>query len=204
LGLDKIILISKTGRKQLSELNKDTIEYFKKLPGYETLRAVIASKVILVEGPTDELIVQSAYLKMYGKLPISDGIDIISVKSLAFKRFCDIAVLLKKPIAVLTDNDGDIVKNITDKYSQYDKNIVMLFYEKNQNLNTLEPSFIEANKSNINKLKCILKKSDTMSEDDLKAFMLNNKTDWAMAVFDNFAKFEYPECINECIKYIKK
>lgn len=37
-------------------------------------------QAILVEGDSDELIVQRAYMDSHrGKLPISDGIDIISV-----------------------------------------------------------------------------------------------------------------------------
>lgn len=46
----------------------------------------------------------------YGKLPIEDGIDVIVVDSLAFKRYCDIAVLLKKKMVIVTDNDGNIQK----------------------------------------------------------------------------------------------
>ena len=37
------------------------MNYFKKLPGYDTLRLVLAKRVILVEGPSDELVVQRAY-----------------------------------------------------------------------------------------------------------------------------------------------
>jgi predicted ATP-dependent endonuclease of OLD family len=32
-----------------------------KLPGYDTLRLILCNKAILVEGPSDELIVQKAY-----------------------------------------------------------------------------------------------------------------------------------------------
>lgn len=119
LNLGNIFLLYNGKIKSMSELPEDTKRYFKKLPGYDTLRVVLAEKVILVEGPTDELIIQRAYLDEYGKLPMEDGIDVIVVDSLAFKRYCDIAVLLKKKIVIVTDNDGDIQKNINDKYSEY-------------------------------------------------------------------------------------
>lgn len=73
---------------------------------------MLAEKIILVEGPTDELIVQRAYLDMYGKLPAADGIDIIVVGSVAFKRYCDIAILLNKKVVIITDNDGCIKEKL--------------------------------------------------------------------------------------------
>jgi len=38
----------------------DTYNYFIKLPGFNTLRVLLANKIILVEGPADELIIQSS------------------------------------------------------------------------------------------------------------------------------------------------
>ena len=67
----------------LADLLPDTKDYFMKLPGYNTLRLILSSKTILVEGPSDELIVQKAYKKKYGKLPLEDGVDVISVGCLS-------------------------------------------------------------------------------------------------------------------------
>jgi putative ATP-dependent endonuclease of OLD family len=74
--------------------------------GYDTLRVVLAKRVILVEGPSDELIVQRAYRDAHGCLPIEDGVDVINVRGLSFARFLDIAKPLGKRVGVLTDNDG--------------------------------------------------------------------------------------------------
>ena len=62
---------------------------------------LIAKKAILVEGPSDELFVQWAYKEIYGKLPINDGIDVISVRGLSFKRFLEIANIIKKEVISL-------------------------------------------------------------------------------------------------------
>ena len=133
----------------LTDLDSDTVAYFTKVPGYDTLRLVLAENVILVEGPTDDLIIQKAYYDQKNKLPSADGIDIIVVDSLAFKRYCEIAKLLSKKVVVVTDNDGDIEKNITDKYSDYSglDNFVFLF-EKDEKLKTIEPSVLEVNCEN--------------------------------------------------------
>lgn len=113
LDLQNLFLIRKGAPTRFNGLPEDTLSYFKKLPGYDTLRVVLAEKIILVEGPTDELIIQRAYLDKYGVLPIENGIDVIVVDSLAFKRYCDITILLNKKTVIVTDNDGNIQNNIT-------------------------------------------------------------------------------------------
>jgi len=40
---------------------------------------ILCRKAILVEGPSDELIVQKAYSKQKDRLPIEDEVDVISV-----------------------------------------------------------------------------------------------------------------------------
>ena len=67
---------------RITDLPADTVDYFEKLPGYDTLRLVLARRVILVEGPSDELVVQRAYRDTHeGRLPIHDGVDVISVRA---------------------------------------------------------------------------------------------------------------------------
>ncbi len=88
LGIDNLRLISHNGQMTaITDITPDTKDYFMKLPGYDTLRLMLARRCILVEGPSDELIVQRAYEDKHGKLPLEDGVDVISVRSLAFKRF---------------------------------------------------------------------------------------------------------------------
>lgn len=207
LNLGNIFLLYNGKIKSMGELPEDTKRYFKKLPGYDTLRVVLAEKVILVEGPTDELIIQRAYLDEYGKLPLEDGIDVIVVDSLAFKRYCDIAVLLKKKIVIVTDNDGDIQKNINDKYSEYlDKTNLVFIYEKNEMLNTIEPSVLEANCKNgkpTEIFKKVISKNGSMknkNKQEVLSFMTNNKAEWAFRVLESEKKINYPEYIKDAVK----
>jgi len=51
----------------LNDLLDSTKAYFKKLPGHDTLRMILAKRTILVEGPSDELIVTKAFLQKHGK-----------------------------------------------------------------------------------------------------------------------------------------
>lgn len=207
LDLGKLYLLQNGKIEPMSTLPEDTKNYFKKLPGYDTLRIILAEKVILVEGATEELIIQRAYLDEYGHLPISDGIDIIVVDSLAFKRYCDIAIEMNKKAIIVTDNDGNIQKNIKDKYVDYIGKANLFFvYETDKKLNTIEPSVLEVNCDNdipTEVFKRVLSKRGSMlskNKQEILDFMSNNKVEWALRVFDGSEKIQYPEYIKNAIK----
>lgn len=207
IGLDNIILLHQGIITPLNEVNDGTMDFFMKLPGYNTVRFLLAEKVILVEGPTDELVVQRAYFVRYGKLPIEDGTDIIAVDSLAFKRYCDLAILVNKDINLVTDNDGDIKKNILEKYDDYlDKyEFIKVFYEEDESLYSLEPSMYESNAKDEEKLslfKDAISKNGSMkdkSSQQIIKFMENNKVEWGLRVFDYDGEVEYPDYIINAI-----
>lgn len=205
LGLDKISILHNGKVEQLRNIKPETMEFFKKLPGYNTLRLLLTRKCILVEGPTEELIVQRAYLDKFGKVPIADSVDIIAVNSLAFKRYCEIAILVEKPIVIVTDNDGDIDNNILRKYKDLIENnsdIISLCYENNEELNTLELSVLEANSTSqedFQRFTQVISKIGKNKEEVL-SFMLSNKTEWALRVFNSEDSILYPGYIKDAIQ----
>ncbi|HHH8604732.1 TPA: ATP-dependent endonuclease, partial [Streptococcus pyogenes] len=107
LGLENLILLSNKKSSKITNLSSGTEKYFKAVSGYDTLRVLLCDKAILVEGPSDELIIQRAYKDKYGKLPIFNGIDIISVGT-SFLRFLELGDKLDLNLYVVTDNDGDV------------------------------------------------------------------------------------------------
>lgn len=204
LGLENLILLNDQKVTRLSDLKPDTYNFFKKLPGYQTLRMLLCRKAVLVEGDSDELIFQKMYMdKHEGRLPIEDGIDIISVK-LTFKRFLDIAVKINQRVAVITDNDGDFDNKITKKYSEYASNDnVKIFADNRNNLNTLEPQFVDANSSKLNDL-CNVIGIDSKSyntEEKVKNYMESNKTSWALKVFESSKQLSYPDYLERAASW---
>ncbi len=151
-----------------------------RLPGHDTLRLILAKRSILVEGPSDELIVQAAYKKLHGKMPLEVGVDVISVNSLAFKRFLEIAVLLNTRVAVVTDNDGKVAA-IVQKYQDYaSMPKVSILYDSDENYPTLEPQLLKANgRPAIEK---VLGRKFA-SDDALLEYMKDNKADNALKFF---------------------
>lgn len=157
-----------------------------------------------MEGPTDELIVQRAYKDVHGKLPIENGVDVISVDSLAFKRYCDLAILVKKPLRIITDNDGDVQRNISDKYIEFtEKNgdLIEIHYEVNELFHTIEPSVLAVNSLEaevFNKFRRVISKKNSMvnkNVEEVESFMINNKAEWGLRVFDSEECIEYPAYI---------
>ncbi len=188
----------------MKNLPGDTHNFFKKLPGFETLRLVLSEKTILVEGPSDELIIQKAYMNKHnGTLPIENGIDVISVK-LTFKRFLEIAQKIKKQVAVVTDNDGNFKKKIEEKYRGFsDIETIKIFYDTDNDLNTLEPQFAKANKENLKKLCDVIgiKFANFNAEKKIAEYMEKNKTDWALSVFESDTVLNYPDYINRVVDW---
>lgn len=204
LGLNNLILLHNQKVMSIGDLKGDTQEFFQKLPGYQTLRMLLAKKAVLVEGDSDELIVQKAYMQSNdGKLPIEEGIDVISVK-LTFKRFLYIAQELDLPVAVVTDNDKNYKRNIKKKYKEFKKvSSIKIFADKRNELNTLEPQFVDANKHQLEKLCEVIeldfKKYNT--EELISKKMQKMKTTWALRVFNSDEELEFPDYINRLIEW---
>ncbi|MEX1024741.1 MAG: AAA family ATPase [Planctomycetota bacterium] len=200
LGIDNLRLISHNGRTvALTGLTPDTKDYFMKLPGYDTLRLVLSKRSILVEGPSDELIVQRAYKDRHSKLPLEDGVDVISVGSLAFKRFLEIAELLSLDVDVVTDNDGD-VSALRGKYADYVDNEtanVRLYYDTDEAYPTLEPQLLKAN--SLKTLNAILGRKFA-DDAALLQHMEQNKTDCALKMFKTEHAWCAPEYIANAIQ----
>lgn len=210
LGLKSLILLNNQRSMTFEALSDETMEFFEKLSGYDTLRLLLCKKAVLVEGDSDELVVQRAYRDMNGgKLPLQDGIDVISVGT-SFLRFLEIANLIKKQVAVVTDNDGN-VEALESKYSNYlggnAKNFIKICFDKTVddcpdidgkkfNCNTLEPKILKAN--SLDKLNEVLGKqfSDQLT---LQKYMRDSKTDCALAVFKYDGEIAFPQYILDAI-----
>ncbi|MCL5423369.1 MAG: AAA family ATPase [Nitrospirae bacterium] len=219
LGLASLILLNvdrETGlRKEtrLNDLNPETKAYFEKLAGYDTLRLILCKKAILVEGDSDELVIQKAYRASHSdKLPIENEVDVISVGT-SFLRFLEIAANISKAVTVVTDNDGD-VDALKAKYANYlgdaKKDFIDICFDETEdsgnltigknnlpfNYNTLEPKLLKAN--GLEKLNAILGTS-FQSEDELHRYMKANKTECALRIFDTKDDIKFPQYIIDAV-----
>lgn len=197
LGLKNMILLGEDGaHTRITDVPEATVQYFKKLAGFDTLRLVLARGAILVEGPSDELIVQRAYLDVKGTLPIDDGIDVISV-GLSHKRFLDLAIRLRRRVWVVTDNDGKAPEEVAKRFADYcDYDFVSLHTGSDPELRTLEPQIVAANE--LASLSVALGRSFASKEEAVEA-MLADKTGAALAIFESSSTINMPEYLTDVI-----
>ncbi len=196
LGLEHMILLGNHSSMRFADLPDDTVKYFKKLPGYDTLRLVLADKAILVEGPSDELVVQRGYMDAKGKAPIEDGIDVICV-GLSHKRFLDLAVLLKKRVWAVTDNDGKPLEHHQTRFADYLKHdFITLHVGADPAIKTLEPQIVEVNE--LATLNTVLE-GKFGSKQELIDAMTAEKTESALAIFESKTAIVMPAYIKEVI-----
>jgi putative ATP-dependent endonuclease of the OLD family len=209
LGLERMILLHDGTAMPFTALDIETYTFFKRLHGYDTLRLVLCKSAILVEGASDELVVQRAFKDTYNKLPIEMQIDVVSVGT-AFLRFAAIANGINKRCSIVTDNDGDL-SALKRKYAEYPAGHahIGVFYEQsvrpaiperpNLRTNTLEASMLEANGREL--LNQILG-TDYNDDPALLGYMQGNKTSCALKVFDFGSKPKIPAYIAQAIAFV--
>lgn len=194
LGLDSLSLMAEgNSPSRISELSKDTVRYFMRLSGYDTLRIILADRAVLVEGPTDELVFDWAFRKERGKLPQEAGIDVIECGT-SHKRLLELANALGKcRVAALRDNDGEDPDHWTELAKPYLSSDRAFFCGASEEGKTIEPQMITANSNQLQTLASIVRRHGS-SSDKLEKFMTNNKTEWALRLLE--AKRSDSEILN--------
>lgn len=217
LGLDKLLLMSRYGLMPLGNLAD--AGFFRRLPGYDTLRLVLADRIILVEGASDELVVQRAYMDSHdGRLPFIDGIDVISV-GIAFSRYVQMLISLNKKASILTDNDGK-TDVLLRKYKELlpeatPRQCVNVYFSRMTlgahqfgvsqeclaNYSTLEPYILYNNSYAL--LNTVFDKDYESNEEMLK-YMHGNKVECALKIFESTTSIKYPDYILQAIEHVEQ
>ena len=200
LELDNCILLNCGFALSLKDLDIDTVKFFKKSTNQHILNFILGDRCILVEGNAEYMLIEKMYYLKTGNKPNDEGVHILSVDGLSFERYLQVAQkLTNKKVAVITDNDKDYQKNITDKYSAYEENEnIEVFSEKNNENWTFEICVYNLNKDSIDR-------SNLTRSSDKLSYMLNNKAESALRMIDLADEnFNIPEYIEEAIEWIRK
>lgn len=198
LGLDALHLLSSGQCQRLSELSADTVRYFQRLPGYDTLRMVLASKVVLVEGPSDEIVFERIFSDCFGQRPIQVGIDVLSVRGLSFKRCLELCAALGKTVAVIRDNDGEDPAELKSSLEPYLADGVReAFIGSPDHGLTLEPQLVWFN--GVAKLRAILGITDRA---DPEKWMTREKTEAAIRITASEEEVVPPDYLRLAAEFI--
>lgn len=197
LGLDALLLMGRDVAAKLSMLDPETVSYFKRLPGYDTLRIVLASKIVLVEGPSDEIVFERVFQDTYGKRPMECGVDVLSMRGLSLARGLELCAALNKPIAALRDNDGVDPAELRSSVDVWLKpGERELFIGEAAHGATLEPQLIHHNGEVL--LREIL---GVAPHADLLKWMTREKTEAALRIGVSSKKIVPPAYILEAVKF---
>ena len=198
LELKNLLIMHINGTEKpimLKDLCDETAKYFMKAPPASIIEFALAKKAILVEGPSEYMLMEKFYETCAGYSPESDGVHIIDVRGLSFKRYLDIAKLTGCKVAVITDNDTDYQKHCVDKYSDYASNPnLKIFYETDDAKRTFEIILYGDNSALCN----------TLFDSPALCFMLNNKTEAAYALLSQDGLVVVPDYIKRGIKWIRE
>lgn len=199
LGLDRLRLVSDSDVRPFENLTEDTVDYFRKLPGFDTLRLVLAHRVVLVEGPSDELLFERFYRDRWHRRPIDDGIDVFSMRGLSQRRFLELAKLVGKTCVILSDNDGrsqnELDEARTNLGDLLNENRVLLFGDV-QHGRTLEPQILSVNAAD--SIRAIL----GTPQANLETWMGNNKTEAALRIFTSSTTITPPSYFVQALEFI--
>lgn len=209
LGLDKMFIMGESGTPRTitdGSISSDTVMYFKRLSGYDTLRIILAEKAVLVEGPTDEMVFDWAFHKLRNIYPTESGIDVIEC-GIQYRRAFELAAAVdKSPVAALRDNDNKGEEHWKEAAKPFCKpGKRALFVGHDGEGYTIEPQMVRANAG---KLELLAKatKSNVSDSKGLEQYLLNNKVLWSLRLIEHDTEeseqLEVPCYIREAIDFI--
>ena len=170
-----------TGEKaiNLSDTPTKLVDYLRKRPNFDILKLLFANKVILVEGPTEEMLINT-YLSKQTTL---NDIDVIPIGQRGYATFLDIWLTLNKDnqikkIGVIRDYDNsDAAKARHDAYDAAHDNVTV----RTTTNYTLEIDLVEA-EDNLVLLNGLFEMDGDIEE--VSKHMINGKTARMLDVCD--------------------
>jgi putative ATP-dependent endonuclease of OLD family len=200
LDLRKVIMLDGAGNPAtLRALDVETADFFCKAPDNNVLEFAMSSKVILVEGDAEFILIGALYESYSGSTMESDGVHVIAVGGTSFKRYLALATLLNIRTAVVRDNDGDHQRHCVDNYEGLLGDHTRVFAESDNARSTFEICLYQDNKEACDGL--FGKGRRTRSVQD---WMLDNKADAAMALLKHGSALNVPEYLREAIAWAKQ
>lgn len=205
LKINNVVVFTDDKAISLTSTGHELTNYLRKRPNFDILKLLFAEKVLLVEGPTEEMLI-NAYLSKDES--ILNNIEVLSVGQKGFRTFLDIWLKLNldnanKKIGVVRDFDDQIqAKQDHDEYDKKNSNVTIRTTERY----TLEDDLVNTG----NNLK-ILSKLFELDENigTVVDFIKNAKTEGMLTICEAMLKdkdpiaIELPKHLSEIIKELQ-
>lgn len=202
LDLRKSILLNSTTTipLKLDSLPNDTAKFFIKAPDNNILEFILSKKVVLVEGDAEYILAEALFKNVTGEEMQNCDVHVISVDGTSFKRYLDIAKILKIKTAVIRDNDGKYQENCVDRYSEYSTDNIKVFADTDNSRSTFEICMYQDNTAICDELFKAGRKTLTVQD-----YMISDKAEVAFKLLDKKStEIVTPQYITAAFKWIKE
>jgi putative ATP-dependent endonuclease of OLD family len=203
LNLKRVLILSEENPPQpasLKGLSQGTADFFMKAPDNNLLELALCKKAILVEGDAEFILMDALYkYSAQGASTDADGVHVISVDGTSFKRYFELAELLRIKVAAIRDNDHDYQANCVDNYAETASASIKVFADADNARHTFEVCMYEDNKEICDSQFLADRKTLTVQD-----YMLKNKTDAAFHLLDKKGEeLVAPRYIQEAVAWIR-
>jgi putative ATP-dependent endonuclease of OLD family len=208
LELENVTIVSGgTGFSLKTELGKEQLGYLAKKPNMDFMKFLFSRRCILVEGPTEEMLIK-AYLS--SQTNVLNDIEVISLHK-GFTKMLDIWLKVNESqshrIGIIRDYDNEPKAQRThEAYNKYENIYVTTTTEY-----TLEPEFVNTG-NNFEKLKSYFMANhgwtDINTAEELSNKWRNTKANTMLKFSQDFgtgelASIELPQHIRKVLKFLQ-
>lgn len=203
LDLKNVVWISENNACKLDQLDEEVSKYFSKVDNVDILRFILSKKVILVEGAAEYIMLPKMFEQVIGQSIEHYGVEVISMGSISYSKYKEIASQLQKKVAVIFDND----KNQNNIAKMEREELFSTFCSEDISEWTLEVALYKSNEEFFDshyESKRTRAEYNGQQEPKALAHMLKNKTDNAIEVELNINKINIPSYIKDAVEWIVK
>lgn len=206
LELTNVIVLSGNDAIHLTDSQKYLTNYLRKRPNFDILKLLLSNKTVLVEGTTEEMLINAI---LYRDNKNVSSLEVISIEQTGFTTFMDVWLQVnkgntKKKLSIIRDYDmNDATKEIHAKYDTDNDNIRVRTTTKY----TLEDDLAEAD-GNLDRLNTLFKKKCKTS-DEMAEFLKKSKAERMLKIADSILDEEnkdpikLPKHIQEALDFMK-
>lgn len=206
LELTNVIVLSGNDAIHLTDSKKQLTNYLRKRPNFDILKLLLSNKTVLVEGTTEEMLINAI---LYRDNKNVSSLEVISIEQTGFTTFMDVWLQVnkdntKKRLSIIRDYDeNDATKNNHEKYDTDNENIRVRTTAKY----TLEDDLAEAD-GNLERLNTLFNrkfKTSTQMADFLKRSKAERMLKIADSILDEKNKdpVKLPKHIQEALDFMK-
>lgn len=206
LELTNVIVLSGNDAIHLTDSQKYLTNYLRKRPNFDILKLLLSNKTVLVEGTTEEMLINAI---LYRDNKNVNSLEVISIEQTGFTTFMDVWLQVnkgnaKKKLSIIRDYDmNDTTKEMHAKYDTDNDNIRVRTTTKY----TLEDDLAEA-QGNLDRLNTLFNKKCKTS-DEMAEFLKKSKAERMLKIADsildekNKDPIKLPNHIQEALDFMK-